>query len=622
MTTPVTVTFADLNLSPETLKAVGELGYESPSPIQAATIPLILNNQDIIGQAQTGTGKTGAFALPVLSQIDLEQRLPQVIVMCPTRELAIQVSEAFQAYARYIKGFHVLPIYGGQAYGQQISALKRGVHVVVGTPGRVLDHLNKGTLKLTGIKTLILDEADEMLRMGFIEDIETIMDAAPSDCQKTMFSATMPAPIAKIARKYLRNPQEVKIASKTSTVERIDQQFLMLRNNQKLDALTRILEAEEYEGCIIFVRTRSLTTELSEKLEARGHAVSPINGDMNQAAREQTIRRLKSGQLDIVIATDVAARGLDVERITLVINYDIPLDTEAYVHRVGRTGRAGRTGKAILLTTPREKRLLFAIERATNQKLTSMPVPSSEMIAQRRADNFSAQVAEVMSANPLQFYQEFSAKLQEQLEVSESELAAALIFMAQERNPLQVDAEDFQSMDVYRNERDERGGGRDDRGGRERDRGDRGGERGGERGGRDRQRDDSNKQTYRLEVGREHGVQVSDIVGAIANEARINAKEIGRIKLNDNFSTVDLPKGLEASVLDHLRKVQIRKRQIDITAVEGGHGGGEQKRSSRGRSDGARSGGGGGRSDGARSGSGSRDNSSSRSDRPKGRRSE
>ncbi|MCJ8274680.1 MAG: DEAD/DEAH box helicase [Psychrosphaera sp.] len=443
-----TVNFTDLNLSDPVLKAVSDLGYETPSPIQAATIPLILNNQDIIGQAQTGTGKTAAFALPVLSQIDISQKQPQVIVMCPTRELAILVAEAFQAYARHIKGFHVMPIYGGQAYGLQISALKRGVHVVVGTPGRVLDHLNKGTLKLNGIKTLILDEADEMLRMGFIEDIETIMDAAPKECQKTMFSATMPAPIAKIARKYLRNPQEVKIASKTSTVESVDQQFLMLRNNQKLDALTRILEAEEYEGCIIFVRTRSLTTELAEKLEARGHSVAPINGDMNQSAREQTIRRLKSGKLDIVIATDVAARGLDVERITLVINYDIPLDTEAYVHRIGRTGRAGRTGKAILLTTPREKRLLFAIERATKQKLTSMPVPSSDMIAQRRADNFSAQVTEVLSSSPMEFYQEFSAKLQEKLEISESELAAALIYMVQERNPLQVEMSDFQSMDV------------------------------------------------------------------------------------------------------------------------------------------------------------------------------
>lgn len=566
-----TVSFADLNLSEPTLKAVQELGYENPSPIQAATIPLIMNNQDIIGQAQTGTGKTAAFALPVLSQIDLKQKLPQVIVMCPTRELAIQVSEAFQAYARHIPGFHVMPIYGGQAYGQQISALKRGVHVVVGTPGRVLDHLDKGTLKLTGIKTLILDEADEMLRMGFIEDIETIMEAAPEECQKTMFSATMPAPIAKIARKYLQDPEEVKIASKTSTVERIDQQFLMLRNNQKLDALTRILEAEEYDGCIIFVRTRSLTTELSEKLEARGHAVAPINGDMNQAAREQTIRRLKSGKLDIVIATDVAARGLDVERISLVVNYDIPLDTEAYVHRIGRTGRAGRTGKAILLTTPREKRLLFAIERATKQKLTAMPVPSSDMIAQRRADNFSATVAEVLNSTPLQFYQEFSEMLQEKLDVTESELAAALIYMAQERNPLQVEMSDFQAMDVYRNERDDRGRGRD---------------KGQGRG--ERQRDDSNKQTYRIEVGRDHGVQVSDIVGAIANEARIDARQIGRIKLNGSFSTVDLPSDMPAGALEHLKKVHIRKRQIDIQTYDGngGGGGGERRgRRNEGRSD-------------------------------------
>ena len=577
-----TVSFADLNIAEPILKAVRELGYENPSPIQAATIPLVMNKQDIIGQAQTGTGKTAAFALPVLSQIDLQQKLPQVIVMCPTRELAIQVSEAFQAYARYIPGFHVMPIYGGQAYGQQINALKRGVHVVVGTPGRVLDHLDKGTLKLSEIKTLILDEADEMLRMGFIEDIETIMDAAPEECQKTMFSATMPAPIAKIARKYLKEPEEVKIASKTSTVERIEQQFLMLRNNQKLDALTRILEAEEYDACIIFVRTRSLTTELSEKLEARGHAVAPINGDMNQAAREQVIRRLKSGKLDIVIATDVAARGLDVERISLVVNYDIPLDTEAYVHRIGRTGRAGRTGKAILLTTPREKRLLFAIERATKQKLTSMPVPSSDMIAQRRADNFSATVAEVLQSTPLQFYQEFSEMLQEKLDVSESELAAALIYMAQERSPLQVEMNDFQAMDVYRNERDDRGRGRD-------------------RGRGERQRDDSNKQTYRIEVGRDHGVQVSDIVGAIANEARIDARQIGRIKLNGTFSTVDLPRDMSSDALDHLKKVYIRKRQIDITAYDGQGGGGNERRGRRseGRSD-RRSDNRGNRSDGDR----------------------
>lgn len=557
-----TVTFSELNLKPEIVKAVTELGYENPSPIQASTIPLVLQSKDIIGQAQTGTGKTAAFALPVLSQIDLSQKLPQVIVMCPTRELAIQVSEAFQAYARYIPGFHVMPIYGGQSYSQQINALKRGVHVVVGTPGRVLDHLDKGTLKLDGIKTLILDEADEMLRMGFIEDIEAIMEAAPEDCQKTMFSATMPAPIAKIAREYLKSPEEVKIASKTSTVERIDQQFLMLRNNQKLDALTRILEAEEYDGCIIFVRTRSLTVELSEKLEARGHAVSPINGDMNQATREQTIRRLKSGSLDIVIATDVAARGLDVDRITLVVNYDIPLDTEAYVHRIGRTGRAGRTGKAILLTTPREKRLLFAIERATKQKLTPMKVPTSDAIAQRRADNFSAQVAELLGDTPLQFYQEFGDMLMEKLDVSQSELIGALIYMAQAPAPLQVDMNDFESLEVYRDDRP-----------RDRD-------RGRDRGDRER-RDDSNKQTYRIEVGREHGVQVSDIVGAIANEARIDARSIGRIKLNDSFSTVDLPKDLPSQALDSLQGVYIRKRQINITAVEGHGGGGDYRRSRR-----------------------------------------
>lgn len=562
------VTFSELGLSESILKSLTELGYESPSPIQEATIPLMQEGGDLIGQAQTGTGKTGAFALPVLDKIDLSQRLPQVLVLTPTRELAIQVAEAFRAYARFIDGFHVLPIYGGHSYSQQIKHLKRGVHVVVGTPGRILDHLGRKTLDLSRLSCLVLDEADEMLRMGFIDDVEAIMSAASDDCQKAMFSATMPAPIAKIAREHLHKPSEVKIAAKTTTVERIEQQYLMLKNDQKLEALTRILEAEQYDALIIFVRTRSLTVELSEKLEARGHAAAPLNGDMNQAHREQTIRRLKSGQLDMVVATDVAARGLDVERISLVVNYDIPLDTEAYVHRIGRTGRAGRDGKAILLTTPREKRLLYAIEKATRQRLTPMPVPSLDLIAQRRADNFTAQVAEVLSDQPLTFYNDFLTQLQERLEVSSDELAAALLYIAQQENPLKVDMPELQVIsrdqagrERFRRDRDGRDGGRDRDGGRRR---------------RD-DRNDANKQTFRIEVGRTHGLQVSDVVGAIANEAQIDAQLIGRIRLFDEFSTVDLPKGMPQETMNHLKRVTVRGRRLSIAVDQHGERGGERR---------------------------------------------
>src|SRR3954467_9537235 len=376
--------FSELNLSAQVLKVMKEVGYETPSPIQAATIPILLSNRDVLGQAQTGTGKTAAFALPILSRIDIRQTAPQALVLAPTRELAIQVAEAFQRYATHIPGFQVLPIYGGQSYGPQLSALRRGVHVVVGTPGRVIDHLEKGTLDLSKLKTLVLDEADEMLRMGFIDDVEQILQKVPATRQTALFSATMPSAIKRIAKTYLRDPSEVTVAAKTGTADNITQRYWMVSGMQKLEALTRILEAEPFDGMIIFARPKLGTEELASKLQARGFAATAINGDMQQVQRERTIAQLKDGKIDILVATDVAARGLDVERISHVINYDVPSDPESYPHRIGRTGRAGRSGEAILFITPREQGLLKAIERATRQPIEEMQLPSVEAVNDTR----------------------------------------------------------------------------------------------------------------------------------------------------------------------------------------------------------------------------------------------
>ncbi|MGB5677281.1 MAG: DEAD/DEAH box helicase, partial [Gammaproteobacteria bacterium] len=384
MATNTVTAFDQLALNKPLLAVLNEVGYETPSPIQAQTIPLILQGKDVLGQAQTGTGKTAAFALPLLSRLDLKQKDPQVLVLAPTRELAIQVAEAFQKYASHMKGFHVIPIYGGQDYRGQIRALQRGVHVVVGTPGRVMDHMRRGTLKLGKLSALVLDEADEMLRMGFIEDVEWILEQTPPHRQIALFSATMPQQIRRIATEYLNEPEQITIKSKTTTVDTIRQRFWPVSGVHKLDALTRILEAEPFDAMIVFVRTKIATSELSEKLEARGYASAPLNGDIAQTQRERTITQLKNGKLDIIVATDVAARGLDVERVSHVINYDIPYDTEAYVHRIGRTGRAGRQGDAILFVAPREKRLLSAIEKATRKKIEIMELPTTELINDKR----------------------------------------------------------------------------------------------------------------------------------------------------------------------------------------------------------------------------------------------
>ena len=565
-----TVSFSQLMLPEAIVRAVTELGYETPSPIQAAAIPKLLAGEDVLGQAQTGTGKTGAFALPLLARLDPAQNDPQILVLAPTRELAIQVAEAFQAYARYMPAFHVLPLYGGQSYTNQLKSLKRGSQVIVGTPGRILDHLDRGTLKLDKLRAIVLDEADEMLRMGFIDDVQTIMDATPAGRQVAMFSATMPPQIRAIAQKHLKNAEEIKIASKTSTVERIKQSYVMLDGNQKLDALTRVLEGEEYDASIVFVRTKSATEEIAEKLGARGYAVACLNGDMNQAHRELTIRKMKANQLDIIVATDVAARGLDVERISLVVNYDIPYDSEAYVHRIGRTGRAGREGKAILFVSPRERRLLRTIEHATKQPIEKMSLPSGQVIEQRRIESFREQLAQTIETQNLSFFQDLINDWREKIDTTENDLAAALLYLAQKDQPLNVASQFPEIREPHaRGERDDRP---------RRERGDRPerGERP-DRGPRQRREMKGDYQTYRIEVGKEHGVRAGDIVGAIANEANIDSQFIGNIKLFDHFSTVELPAAIPNEIFQHLKKVYVRKQKLNITVDSGAAPAGDRR---------------------------------------------
>ena len=575
------VQFTDLNLPEPILIALNELGYETPSPIQAECIPLLQDGGDVLGMAQTGTGKTAAFALPLLSRIDTSLSKPQLLVLAPTRELAIQVAEAFQAYSRHMRGFHVLPIYGGQSYPIQLKALKRNPQVIVGTPGRVIDHLNRGTLDLSGIKALVLDEADEMLRMGFIEDVEAILSKTPEKRQMALFSATMPDEIRRITKRFMNEPNVVKIAAKTSTVENIEQKCLIIGGLQaKLDGLTRILETEDYDGVIIFARTKTMTVELAEKLEARGYSAAALNGDLNQAMRERTVNRLKNGQLDIVIATDVAARGLDVNRIDLVINYDIPTDTESYIHRIGRTGRAGRKGTAILFAAPRERRLLKSIERATRQPLTMIELPTRDDVTKKRIASFRDELVTMLSGDEnLDFYKNLTAKLSEELEVSELDLASALLFMAQKEKPLVLPPEAPRRERSFEDRAD-----RQDRGER-RDRGERS-DRGERRDRSDRpdrgeRRSSAEMDVFRIEVGREDGVQVKNIVGAIANEANINSRNIGGIRLHDNYSTIELPKGMPNEQLQLLQNVYVCNKALRMSKLDGVAAEGRQERAER-----------------------------------------
>jgi ATP-dependent RNA helicase DeaD len=549
------ITFADLGLSDAVLKAVKEIGYETPSAIQAATIPTLLEGRDVVGLAQTGTGKTAAFALPVLSRMESGAKLPQALVLSPTRELALQVCEAFEQYASHMKNVHVLPVYGGQAYGVQLSALRRGVDVVVGTPGRIMDHIAKGTLDLSELKYLVLDEADEMLKMGFAEDVETILAETPDTKQVALFSATMPAQIRRISKQYLNDPAEITVKAKTTTSANTTQRYLIVSYPQKVDALTRILEVEDFEGMIIFVRTKSETETLAEKLRARGYAAAAISGDVAQAQRERTVNQLKSGKLDILVATDVAARGLDVDRITHVVNFDIPVDTESYVHRIGRTGRAGRSGAAISFVTPRERRLLSAIEKATRQPLTQMQLPSVEDVNSTRLTRFDdAITAALEQQSRITAFRDIIGHYVEHHDVPETDVAAALAVVAQGDTPLLLDPSDDRVRQQA--ERDERRS-RDDRPARE-------GDRDRDRDGGDRRRRSVPMTAYRIEVGRRHRVEPRQIVGALANEGGLRRDDFGAIQIRPDFSVVELPSDMGPDVLDRLRDTRISGKLIEI----------------------------------------------------------
>lgn len=553
-TAPEQLTFADLGLDAAVLKALKDVGYETPSAIQAATIPVLLQGRDVVGLAQTGTGKTAAFALPVLSQMETGHKNPQALVLAPTRELALQVCEAFEKYAAHIKGVSVLPVYGGQGYGQQLSALRRGVDIVVGTPGRIMDHLDKGTLDLSELKYLVLDEADEMLKMGFAEDVETILADTPSTKQVALFSATMPAQIRRISAQYLNDPEEITVKTKTTTSANITQRYLVVSYQQKIDALTRILEVENFEGMIVFTRTKNETETVAEKLRARGYTAAAINGDVAQVQRERTVNQLKSGKLDILVATDVAARGLDVERISHVVNYDLPIDTESYVHRIGRTGRAGRSGDAISFVTPRERRMLTAIEKATRQPLTEMSLPSVDDVNATRLTRFDdAITAALEDTAAIATFRDVVAHYVAHHDVPEADVAAALAVVAQGDTPLLMEEETI-SQPRFDRDRDRapRDGGRD--------RGDRG----------DRRGNDGRFATYRIAVGRRQRVEPRQIVGALANEGGLRRNDFGAIQIRQDFSLVELPADLSRDTLNRLTDTRISGVLIDLRLDQGG----------------------------------------------------
>ncbi|MDH2412712.1 DEAD/DEAH box helicase [Nocardioides sp. CER19] len=563
---PTGPTFDDLGLSAGVLDAIKDLGYETPSAIQAATIPVLLEGRDVVGLAQTGTGKTAAFALPVLSNLDpYETKRPQALVLAPTRELAIQVCEAFERYAQNLPGIRVLPIYGGSAYGPQLTALKRGVHVVVGTPGRIMDHLDKGTLDLSELRFLVLDEADEMLSMGFAEDIETILATTPEEKQVALFSATMPRQIKALTGQYLRNPKEVQVKSKTATASNITQRYLMVSYPQKLDALTRILEVENFEAMIVFARTKSETDTLAEKLRARGYAAAAINGDIAQNQRERTVNQLKDGSLDILVATDVAARGLDVERISHVVNYDLPTDVESYVHRIGRTGRAGRSGDSISFVTPRERWLLKAIEKHTRSTPAQMQLPSVDEVNATRLSRFDEGITSALSEkDKLGFFRDVVAHYVSEFDVPELEVAAALATMLHGDEPMLLE----EQPEPVRRQRVERD--------RDHDRGERPRE-----SSRSRVSDQP-LATYRINVGKRHRVEPRQIVGAIANEGGLRRADFGNISIRPDFSLVELPADLAPETWAALESTRISGKlielQLDRGAPAGRSGGGYRGR--------------------------------------------
>ncbi|WP_417234379.1 DEAD/DEAH box helicase [Arthrobacter sp.] len=536
------VKFTDLGIDPRVLAAVEDLGYEKPSPIQAATIPLLLEGRDVVGLAQTGTGKTAAFAIPALSKMaelaDLHGTAhhTQVLVLAPTRELALQVAEAFTSYAKHMGDFTVLPVYGGSPYGPQLSGLRRGAQVVVGTPGRVIDHINKGSLDLSNLQYVVLDEADEMLRMGFAEEVDKILEATPEEKQVALFSATMPGSIRRISKQYLRNPQEVSVKSSTTTGKNTRQRYVQVMGAHKLDAMTRILESEEHDGVIAFVRTKMATEDLAEKLKARGFTAAAINGDIPQQQRERTVENLRSGKIDILVATDVAARGLDVERISHVINFDIPHDTESYVHRIGRTGRAGRSGDAILFITPREKYLLRAIEKATRQPVEAMNLPSVDIVNDKRLEKFAGQISETLAAEDLTVFRNLVEKFEAEHDVTAVEIAAALAHMAQGGRPLLMEELPTPPAKQARMSK----GAKDGFGSR----------------GPSRALTEGNA-TYRIAVGRRQRVMPGSIVGALANEGGFNSGQIGGIDIRADHTLVELPAELSKDQWSALSRTRI-----------------------------------------------------------------
>ncbi len=554
-----TTGFENLELSSQIMQALTDAGYETPTPIQEQMIPAFLAGRDVVGQAQTGTGKTAAFALPILDQIDLDQHEPQALVLTPTRELAIQVTESFKKYAKHMRGFKTIAVYGGQEYGGQLRALSRGAHVVVGTPGRVMDHIERGTLNLNSLKCMVLDEADEMLRMGFKEDVEWVLERTPQQRQIALFSATMPADIRAISRRFLNNPQEISIKQRTSTVETTRQRYWPVRGMHKLDALSRILEAEPFDAILIFVKTKIDTLEVAEQLQGRGFAAAALNGDIPQAQRERIIAQLKNGKLNIIVATDVAARGLDVDRISHVINYDAPHDPESYVHRIGRTGRAGRSGEAILFISPRERRILQIIERSTRQPITHMTLPTAEFINNKRIAAFKQKIQETVESNENSDTSIFKQLVEEYCNEHQAdplEVAAATARMFQGEKPLLlpikperasepiINLHDFNNNDRATSRRPRRADNETEEG----------------------------METWRIEVGREHGVQPGHIVGAIAGETGMASKYIGRIKLFNEFSLVDLPEGMNPELITKLKTAWICKRQLEISLDKGPQG--------------------------------------------------
>ena len=571
------VLFADLGLPEPLMKAVIDVGYEVPSPIQAKSIPVLLQGRDILGQAQTGTGKTAAFVLPLLANIDVNSSKTQVIILTPTRELAIQVAEACATYAKYLKGLNVLAVYGGQSYEGQLRQLRKGAQLVVGTPGRVMDHLRRKTLKLHDLKALVLDEADEMLRMGFIDDVEWILEQTPDTRQIALFSATMPSQIKRIADKHLQDPKHIKIVNKTVTVSTTSQRYAIVAQRHKLDAMVRVLEGEEHDGVIVFVRTKIATNEVATKLQSLGYKAEALNGDVAQNQREKIVDQLKKGRLNLLVATDVVARGLDVDRISHVINYDAPHDTESYIHRIGRTGRAGRAGCAVLFLTPREKRMLGTIERATNQKIPALQLPSTDDINKARVERFKQRALNATNSKNIETFKKIYTELTQASELDNDLIAAAFALLAQGQAPLFIQDSDLQSS----NARD--GGSRGDRGGERGRRAERREFGDSRRKPRERRSEKSGEKPapnlkptpltdfpeiamarFRLDVGHNDQVKPGNIVGAIANEADLDARYIGEIEIREDFSTVDLPADMPRGILKLLKRVRVAGKPLDI----------------------------------------------------------